>query len=384
MIGTFTTKIVIKDDYIRKSGMCPLYVQVFINSERKRIPLNINVQPKDFDKKRGLIRNTMAKAPDYNLILKKSLGDINQIAINYRLQNKKLSIKSLMDEINDPTSQIDFLKFFEHKLNTQKSLEKIRLSTFKQQRATLCKLKKFQESILFSELSSDLLDRFVFFMKKKMGNNDTTVAVAMKNVKKYLHLAKKSGITTPLDFKDIKVRATKGSRTFLDGEELKKIFRYYNSEFINSSHKSVLKKFLFSCFTGLRISDIQKLKQDDYFENYIIFIAQKTNKIQKIPLNKTAQNFINTEGTLFDDDFRDQTINDYLKDIARICGIKKRVTFHVGRHTFATQFLIIGGKVEVLQKLMGHSKMETTMIYVHIVDTQKEDQISQMDTIFNF
>ena len=73
-----------------------------------------------------------------------------------------------------------------------------------------------------------------------------------------------------------------------------------------------------------------------------------------------------------------------MKDIARICGIKKRVTFHVGRHTFATQFLIIGGKVEVLQKLMGHSKMETTMIYVHIVDTQKEDQISQMDTIFNF
>ena len=141
---------------------------------------------------------------------------------------------------------------------------------------------------------------------------------------------------------------------------------------------------MFSCFTGLRISDIQKLKQDDYFENYIIFIAQKTNKIQKIPLNKTAQNFINTEGTLFDDDFRDQTINDYLKDIARICGIKKRVTFHVGRHTFATQFLITGGKVEVLQKLMGHSKMETTMIYVHIVDTQKEDQISQMDTIFNF
>ena len=150
MNGTFTTKIVIKDDYVRKNGMCPLYVQVFINSERKRIPLNINVQPKDFDKKKGVVRNTMSKASDYNLILKKSLGDINQIAINYRLQNKKLTIKSLMDEINDPTSQIDFLKFYEHKLNEQKSLEKIRISTYKQQRATLFKLKKFQESILFS------------------------------------------------------------------------------------------------------------------------------------------------------------------------------------------------------------------------------------------
>ena len=384
MNGTFTTKIVIKDDYVRKNGMCPLYVQVFINSERKRIPLNINVQPKDFDKKKGVVRNTMSKASDYNLILKKSLGDINQIAINYRLQNKKLTIKSLMDEINDPTSQIDFLKFYEHKLNEQKSLEKIRISTYKQQRATLFKLKKFQESILFSDFTNHLLDRFVLFMKKTLKNNDTTVAVALKNVKKYLHLAKKSGITTPLDFKDIKVRTTKGSRTFLDKEELNKMFRYYNSEFINPSHKSVLKKFLFSCFTGLRISDIQRLKLDDYFENYIIFISQKTNKIQKIPLNKTAQNFINTEGALFDDDYRDQTINDYLKEIAKICGIKKRVTFHVGRHTFATQFLITGGKVEVLQKLLGHSKMETTMIYVHIVDTQKEDQISQMDTIFNF
>jgi len=62
---------------------------------------------------------------------------------------------------------------------------------------------------------------------------------------------------------------------------------------------------------------------------------------------------------------------------------KKESIFHVARHTFATNFLIAGGRVEILQKILGHSKIDETMIYVHIAESVTNVQIFNMDTIIN-
>lgn len=70
-----------------------------------------------------------------------------------------------------------------------------------------------------------------------------------------------------------------------------------------------------------------------------------------------------------------------MKNIAKVVGITKLLTYHVSRHTFATLFLSRGGRVEVLQKILGHSKIEDTMIYVHIIDEISNTQIEQMDGI---
>ena len=64
-----------------------------------------------------------------------------------------------------------------------------------------------------------------------------------------------------------------------------------------------------------------------------------------------------------------------MKDIALKCRIRKNLTTHVARHTFATDFLRRGGKVEHLQNLLGHTKITTTMIYGH---TEEKDAFEQM------
>ena len=74
-----------------------------------------------------------------------------------------------------------------------------------------------------------------------------------------------------------------------------------------------------------------------------------------------------------------QKVNAYLKEIAVGCKIKKTLTFHLARHTFATTFLISGGKVEVLQKLLSHSRIDTTMIYVHITRDVERKQLQLLD-----
>jgi site-specific recombinase XerD len=142
----------------------------------------------------------------------------------------------------------------------------------------------------------------------------------------------------------------------------------------------MLSIFLFSCFTGLRFSDVTKLKAENIIENFVVFTAEKTGKFQRVPINKTAQKFINP-GPIFNEIYTNEYFNRELKNIAKICGIRKVLSFHVSRHTFATNFLVCGGRVEHLQKLLGHYKIEETMIYVHIVENLTNLQVFDMDKI---
>src|SRR5436190_24391882 len=118
--GKLTAKVVIKDDYLRADGTCALYVQIFLNKEKKKIPCNIAVKPTDFDKAKQRIKSKNILHKDYNLLIEKMLGDINKIEVNYRLSGIPLSLKNLLEEFDNPTSRIDFIKFWEDEMIRQK------------------------------------------------------------------------------------------------------------------------------------------------------------------------------------------------------------------------------------------------------------------------
>ena len=149
---------------------------------------------------------------------------------------------------------------------------------------------------------------------------------------------------------------------------------------LHLSHKNILSRFLFSCFTGLRISDIDNLKEENIISDSLAFTTVKTGKFQRINMNESAKKYIDPK-IIFPAGYTGEYINRELKDIAKICGIRKNISYHVSRHTFATNFLICGGRVEHLQKILGHSKITDTMIYVHIVDSITDIQINNMDDI---
>ena len=381
--GNFTKKVIIKDDYIKEDGTAALYIQVFLNKKRKRFPLNISVAPKNFDKKRQRVKASDSNSRDLNLLIEKQLGLFTDIATEYRLRKLTLTMDLLYKDVTDPDPKICFLKFYEKTLKNQLQSKQIKDSTFRQQKSTLVKLKEFKNEVFFSEINKDFLAALLKHLKVKKNNAPNTIATTMKNVKKYLHLANEQGIHTDLNFTQIKVKKEKGNREFLDENEIKLLYEYYSSKFIQKEHKLVLKKFLFSCFTGLRISDVQNLKRNNFLGEHLVFTASKTGEFQRFKINKTAMSFVNSEGAVFNDNFTDQTINVYLKEIAEICEIKKRITFHVSRHTFATQFLIKKGEIRVLQKILGHSKIETTMIYVHVVEEHINEQMDNLDGIIN-
>jgi len=378
--GKFTAKIVMKKDYVRADGTCALYLQIFLNKGKKKIPCNICVKPIEFDDIKQRVKSKHPFYKDYNLIIEKMLGDLNRIEVNYRLSGIPLSLEKLLEEFENPTSRADFIKFWEDEMIRQKEI--LKPDTYRQQMTMLNKTKGFKSPLFFHEINEDYIQDLKTHCKKKLKNNDNTISSLLKSFKKYLHIANKRGIVTPINFDDIKNRQFKGDRTFLSPEEIVKLDKFWGSEFITDNYKSIIERFLFSCFTGLRISDSKALTEDNIIENTIVFTSIKTGKFQRIPMNESSKKYIHPK-IIFKDNFSEEFINRELKDIAKLLGIRKKISFHVARHTFATNFLICGGRVEHLQKILGHSKITDTMIYVHIVENITDIQIHNMDDILN-
>ncbi len=74
-----------------------------------------------------------------------------------------------------------------------------------------------------------------------------------------------------------------------------------------------------------------------------------------------------------------QKVNDYIKEIADLCGIRKNLTFHLARHTFATTVTLNNGiPIETVSKMLGHTKLSTTQIYVHVLDRKISDDMKSL------
>ena len=380
MSGTITYKIRIKKEYVRSDGTSALYLDIYQNRKKKKFNLNLSVPVNCFDDKKQRIKNTFKYYKDYNLVIEKLLADINAIEINYRLNNETLTIDDLIQDLTKPSLRISYIEFYQNLLDNQLEKGIIKQSTYNQQQATLSKIRQFKNPCLFSDITEDFVQEFKSFLKNKLNNQPATVEIAIKNFKKYLHAANEKGIKTPILYNKIKVKAVQGSITFLLPEEVKKLYNLYNSDFINYTWKAILQRYLFSCFTGLRLSDIEAITNNNFFGDEIVFTTQKTQKLQRIKLNKTAKSLIKLP-EVFMSTYSRKTINLELKKIATACGIKKRLYFHSSRHTFATNYLIAGGQIQNLQKALGHSKINTTMVYVSVVESLLNDEIGYLDDI---
>lgn len=371
--------VAIKKDYVRKSdGASAIYIRVSLSSERKKIPLNIFVPVKYFDTKKQRVKTGHPHSRDYNLIIEKGLADINKIEISYRLSGNPFTLELLLEEYFNPSAKVDFIKFWELQMETQKLV--LKDSTYRNQLATLRKIKRYKSSIFFHEIDLIFVQKMILFFKKEKKNEKNTISTLTKNLKKYLGIANKAGIHTPLHFTDVPHQRMTGTISYLTGEEINKIYQYYSSDFIKESHKIVAAKFLFSCFTGLRLGDVIEIDPKLFVDStLLIFKASKTDKVQRIKLNKTAKHLVD-DGYLFGC-FAAPTIRKYLNEICNTVGINKRVNYHMSRHSFATNFLLQGGRIEVLQKLLGHSDIKETMIYVHVIEDVTNEQIMFLDNV---
>ncbi len=183
-----------------------------------------------------------------------------------------------------------------------------------------------------------------------------------------------------------KVPAKKGTREYLNKEEIERLMA---TPFSHSRY-NIKEAFLFSCFTGLRYSDLRMIRQSDFHRDdlgaYLRIKMVKTHEPLKIYVPDVALKLLpkkdNDDMPLFDlpkNDYANQTLRKWLED-AGVTG--KKISFHCGRHSAATLLLSAGLPLAVVGKQLGHLKTSTTEIYAKLVDEAQRSAAAKMDELF--
>ena len=259
--------------------------------------------------------------------------------------------------------------------------------------ATLKYLRKFNAKLKFADLNERTIEDFKeFLLTVKSSRSDKTTlsqnsAVAYFNkVKAALRQAYKDGLLqSDLNTKVAPIKAEETQRVFLTLNELNRLIK-------TACNNNLLKRAaLFSALTGLRHSDIKKMKwrELEYMEGqgyFLNFTQQKTKGIERLPISEQAYNLLGEPGKpdaqVFDGLKYSAYQNKHLFQWIGAAGITKEITFHSFRHTYATLQLHSGTDIYTVSKMLGHKDLKTTQVYAKIVDEAKREAANKIKLDF--
>lgn len=246
-------------------------------------------------------------------------------------------------------------------------------------------IRYFDEDIKMGELSVRLIEEYkAHLMDSELSKNTQNIyfgkfktAIKRAYQKNYIYE----------NFSD-KVDGIKGEeskREFLTIEELKILAT------TNHTIKPVIRNaFLFSAITGLRFIDCKRLKWKNLQSNADskYFLRYKQHKIssqETLPLNRSALKYLGErrgeEQPIFKDLNYSTWMNKQIGSWVEAAGIKKKITFHCARHTFATMQITEGTDIYTVSKLLGHKSVKTTQIYSKVIDSKKVEAMNRLDGI---
>lgn len=242
------------------------------------------------------------------------------------------------------------------------------------------------EYIDIKKIDFEFISEYCYWLKSIKNCNHNTALKYISNFRKIVNITLSHGWLTKNPFQGFKMSQKEVMREALTEEQIQSITI---KEFSTDRLIQVKDAFLFACFTGLAYADIQKLKSSEIAtgidgEQWIFTHRKKTDTTSRIPLlpmtleilkkYKDNAECINKDQVLPIPS--NQKMNAYLKEIADVCGIKKNLTFHLARHTFATTVTLSNGvPIETVSKLLGHKNLRTTQHYAKIIDRKVSEDM---------
>lgn len=381
LMFNYTIKIVIKKDKIRKDGKAPIYLQAFINKKRVRIHLNCYCKVSAFSEKYQKVKGNSEEVKQINAVINKRLSKANEIFYQSVLEDKPLDIETFKTLLLNEKSKHDFLNFMHNAIKGQE--KNVEYSTIKNYIKAFNHLKSFQDEIKFFELTPKLIENYRSHLLRK-GLKHNTVNSYLKQIKKFVRLAINEGYNIKNPFDEVSLKWQQSTPVWLEPYELEKFINFYYRPDLPYHFKDTLQMFLFMCGVGLRISDASKLKHSDIINDTIRIRVQKTKRYkleETFIISDFAKQFLPKKQhreTVFKYG-NSQKFNYNLKSICEHLGIKKEVSSHTARHTYATTLLLAGANIEVVSKLLGHKSLKDTMVYVHITKQAERKNLALFD-----
>jgi len=240
----------------------------------------------------------------------------------------------------------------------------------------------FPGGLSFGKVNRRNLEDFRKYLLEKLGQ-PSSAALYLGHVKAAVNVAVEENILPFDPSRKVKIKSRRRLPVHFTLDELRKL------QETSCRNKEVKTAFLFSAFSGLRISDIEGLKWVDvnFVGRYIEFVQKKTGRPERLPLGAQARKLLkeqqrsgDTGGHVFSLPHR-STINDVLKAWARDAGIEKNISYHKARHSFAVLATRFGVDLFVLSRLLGHSSVAITQLYAQVVDEQKKKAVEKLPTL---
>lgn len=320
-----------------------------------------------------------------------------------------------MKLINLLKQQDDFFEFAQkhlHLLNAEG-----RYSCYRSSRALVRKLSLFNQGkrLPLSRIDTAFINNFRDWLIFRMGNSHNTVVENLKTFSKiYTEACKASGRKLEPDpFSGVQMSRKQTVRTYLLPEEIDRIVALKLRE---GSIPSIVRDiFVTECYTGLRISDILCLKWSEYDGKTIKLKMRKTRQSIELPVVSRVRGILERYRELFygesdyifplmkvacselkcppagkddnPDTFAESKaiisatvlVNLNIKKLAARAGISKRVSSHVGRHSFATMLINRGAAIYDIKELLGHHDVKVTQIYTHLLSTRKQEVMKLLE-----
>ena len=240
------------------------------------------------------------------------------------------------------------------------------------------------EAVTFGDLTPHLFDKFKTYLLNKVSTNSALVYLA--RIKTALNQAVSENLLPVNPANRTTIRKKETLPVHLSIKEIRKLAKS------DCANDQVKQAFLFSCFSGLRYSDVDRLSWDKVKGEYLEFTQKKTGEPENLPLSEEALKILKRQkkakpnpnlqreipaNTVFY--LPSQPVVDkQLKKWGRIAGIVKSLSFHKARHSFATIALSSGIDIYTVSKLLGHKNLATTQIYAKVVDENKRRAIGKM------
>ena len=246
---------------------------------------------------------------------------------------------------------------------------------------------KFKSNdIKFKALRSSFVTHYEYFLKTEKKFQQSTLNKAMQRFRRVVKYALSEDYLAKDPFIMYKPKTVKKKILFLSPDELKKLEQTY---FEINRIQQIKDMFVFCCYTGLGFSEMSNLKKSNIVTEFdgnlwIHVIRNKTNGFYKVPLLPKAKEimevYVNEESNYVFPRMSNPKFNAYLKEIANVVGIEFNLTHHIARKTFATTVLLYNNvPIEIVSKLLGHSKIQTTQdSYGEVIQKRISDEMERL------
>jgi integrase len=407
-----------------KNGDAPIRVSIVIFGNRFQTLIGYSINPEKWTKENQQVKHgcNNSKGITYSTINSR-IKDIESKFADFENDNQKnkgaVSVVTLKNEYQNhfgkkkpEIAEKSFFDFFDQFRADEAKDKDWTTSTIAKFGVIKNHLKEFNENLTFENFDNKGLSEYRNFLLKKKEMRNTTIEKQMKFLKWFLRWSVKYAQNKTIDFVTFAPKKDKKKNSdkrviFLEAKELKMVYNFPIPDTKNYLIR-VRDVFCFCCFTGLRHSDVYNLKRSDIKGDLIHCDSIKTGDKLTIELNKYSRAILNKYKDIPYEDNKalpvisNQKMNDYLKELGKLCGINEPTTevyfkgdkrieetkpkydllgTHTGRRTFICNALALGIPAIVVMKWTGHSDFKSMQPYVDAADKTKAVKMKMFDKL---